>query len=301
MIQKQTSTALKKFLIRTTSPAMRRQMLAVWEQAQDFTSYWRKSLALEGALPDFIIIGAQKCGTTYLYDQIVQHPGVTGARTKEIHFFDAYYRRGLGWYRAFFPRKRAGGAAGDFLTGEASPSYLFHPHTAGRARQAVPQAKLIAILRNPVDRAYSHYHHEVRLGYEALSFEDALAQENRRVAGELERMLADDSYHSHHYMHFAYKKKGAYVDQVRHWRQFFSADQMLVLRSDDLYRDTAATVSRVYAFLGLPDWQPAAREKHKVFAYPKMAPQTRQQLLEYFAPHNQRLYDYLGEDYGWNS
>src|SRR6187200_1451927 len=137
-------------------------------------------------LPDFLVIGAQKAGTTALYAYLRWHPGITGPSWKEVSFFDRHWWRGEAWYRGQFPL-RAGGR----LVGEASPSYLFHPLAPERARSLVPDAKLIALVRNPVDRAYSQYQHAVALGREPLSFEDALAAEDERLVGEVERLLAD--------------------------------------------------------------------------------------------------------------
>src|SRR5436189_26280 len=138
-------------------------------------------------LPDFLILGAQKAGTTALYAYLRWHPQVTGPSFKEVSFFDRHYARGERWYRAHLPvRRRA-------VVGEASPSYLFHPLAPERVARMLPEARLIALLRNPVDRAFSHYQHEVALGREQLSFEDALAGEfaepNRRLAKLLGRGL----------------------------------------------------------------------------------------------------------------
>ena len=291
---------IKKFLIRNAAPVVRRQLLALAEGAQDLTSRAQQSVAWVGALPDFIIIGTQKGGTTYLYDELVKQPGFAAARTKEIHFFDAYYDRGRGWYRAFFPRKAARRGTPPMLTGEASPSYLFHPHAARRASVTTPKAKYIVLLRDPVARAYSHYHHEVRLGFEELSFAEAVAQEAARLAGELERMRDDDNYTSQPLMHYSYLARGRYLEQLQTWQRYFGRDQLLVLSSEQLQRDTPATIRRVGEFLGLKDWQPVPSITPKIFPYPKLDPVVQQRLADYFAPHNRALFDYLGEDYGWN-
>jgi hypothetical protein len=291
--------AIKKFLIRNAAPAVRRQMLALAEQAQDLASQWKSSLALVGALPDFIIIGTQKGGTTYLYDELVKQPGFAAARTKEIHFFDSYYHRGASWYQAFFPRKGANGSAA-ILTGEASPSYLFHPQVARRALAVTPRARFIALLRNPVERAYSHYHHEVRLGYEHLSFEEALDHESQRTTGEFERLSLDDTYVSHAYTHFTYQARGRYLEQLQTWHRVIPREQLLVLTSEQLQNDTPGTIAQVGEFLGLRDWKPVQSVTPKIFPYPELEPRLRQRLADYFKPFNEALFDYLGTDYGWN-
>src|SRR6187551_3563074 len=151
---------------------------AIWTYGRA-TSRWRP-------LPDFLVIGAQKAGTTALYAYLRWHPGIAGPSWKEVCFFDRHWWRGEAWYRGQFPLR-----AGERLVGEASPSYLFHPLAPERARSLVPGAKLVALLRDPVDRAYSQYQHEVALGREPLSFEDALAAEEERTRGEAERLAAD--------------------------------------------------------------------------------------------------------------
>src|SRR5215213_1565056 len=126
-------------------------------------------------LPNFIIIGAQRGGTTSLYRYLTEHPSIGAAYRKEVHFFDRHFDKGMAWYLAHFP------ARGEFpIVGEASPFYLFHPAVPGRIHAAVPQARFIALLRNPIDRAYSQYHMKSRHDLETLSFEDALAQEGER-------------------------------------------------------------------------------------------------------------------------
>ena len=134
------------------------------------------------SLPDFIMIGGMKCGTTSLFQYLQQHPGVSRVYVEEVHFFDLHYGRGLNWYRAHFPVKGKGEAT---ICGDDSPYYIFHPLVPARVREDVPGAKLIALLRNPVDRAYSHYHHELRRGREDLSFEKALDREEERLEGEV--------------------------------------------------------------------------------------------------------------------
>src|SRR5437764_5111475 len=123
-------------------------------------------------LPDFLIIGTQRGGTTSLYHYLKTHPCVQLANTKDTHFFDKKFNKGLSWYRGHFPTRLGKYYTQrvrqqPFVTGEASPSYLFHPHAPGRVAQLLPSARLIVLLRNPVDRAYSQYFHAVKLGHES--------------------------------------------------------------------------------------------------------------------------------------
>jgi hypothetical protein len=266
-----------------------------WNWLQEQSSRARR-------LPDFIIIGAQRGGTSSLYDYLAQHPYVARALKKEIHFFDNHFSQGTNWYRAHFPpvwsrydlrRRRA------VLTGEASPYYLFHPHVPARLARLVPHVKLIALLRHPVDRAYSHYHLEVRLGMETLSFEQAITCEPARIEGEIEKMARDEHYQSLEHQSFSYLTRGIYVNQLRHWFRSFPREQMLILRSEDLYSNPAAVLKQTCEFLNLPPWAPQSFEKLNEGHYPPLDSVTRERLCKYFSPYNQALYEYLGVNWHW--
>ena len=252
-----------------------------------------------GRLPDFLIVGAQKCGTSSLYHLLGGHPHVEPSKRKEIHYFDVNFAKGSDWYRAFFaaPDRREGRRV---LTGESSPYYLFHPHAPKRAAALVPEAKLFVLLRNPVDRAYSHYRAALRHGRDALGFEEALRAEGERLRGETEKMLADEGHVSLAHQRFSYLAKGVYVDQLLRWSQFFGRDRMLVLKSEDFFERPWEALGRALDFLGLPDWQPEIWEIRNSGGYTeRMDRATRRRLSDYFAPHNERLYEYLGTDFGW--
>jgi hypothetical protein len=293
---------LKRIVVHTTSPRFRRGLLSTRDRMLDLHARWRNTIGWSGKLPDFIVVGTQKGGTTELYDQLVLHPQIAPSFAKEVHFFDANYSKGTDWYTAFFPRvpephlNRPPG----YITGEASPCYLFHPDVARRVNATVPRVKIILLLRNPVDRAYSHYHHEVRLGYETLPFEKALAQEDVRLQGEKAKMLGDKHYYSDRYMHYSYLSRGIYIDQVKSWFDVFPQEQILVLKSEEFFANTSSVMSQVHAFLGVPDVEMMKPERHKSFPYPKMDQSLRQRLLEHFKPYNQELYDYLGRDFCWS-
>ncbi len=261
-------------------------------------------------LPDFIIIGTQRGGTTSLYSYLASHPSVSPASTKEVHFFDNKFTKGLAWYRAHFPsaiekyysehiQKR------NFITGESSPYYLFHPHVPERVAKAVPHAKLIVLLRNPVDRAYSQYNHEVDGGRETLtSFEEAIGREEERTAEEREKMAKDEYYVSDHHRHHSYLAKGIYVDQLRNWMNCFPRERFLILKSEDFYASPAAGLQQTLSFLNIPQAKLKSDEgEYKQYnnkTFTKMSSDTRKRLIEYFKLHNERLYDYLGVNFGWD-
>lgn len=260
-------------------------------------------------LPDFMIIGAQKGGTTSLFRLLEKHPCIVPAARKEVHYFDNMYndlQYGLNWYRAHFPmflsryykrwihRQK-------MLTGEASPYYIFHPRAPERIFNVVPRVKLILLLRDPVTRAYSHYHHSVRKGYESLTFEQAIDQEEGRLAGEVEKLCEDTYYVSFNHAHFSYLSRGIYLKQVLNWHRYFPKEQLLILRSEDFFSDPARIYNQVLEFLELParnlDSYPKYNGRDQ---YPGINPNTRKQLTEYFHLYNEKLCEYLGMDFDWS-
>jgi Sulfotransferase domain len=262
-----------------------------------------RATAAARRLPDFLILGAQKAGTTALYAYLREHPALTGPAWKEVSFFDRQFWRGEAWYRGNFPNKvylRAirSRAGVDPIVGEASPSYVFHPLAPERAAELVPDARLIVLVRNPVDRALSHYHHEVALGREPLPFEQALDDEETRMAGELERMR-DPRYFSHAWWNFTYQARGRYAEQLERWLELFPHEQLLVIPSEDLLQRSRETYAHVLDFLGAPPHELAAYPRIFEREYPPMDPATRDRLRDHFAEPNRRLYELLGRDLGW--
>lgn len=255
-------------------------------------SYGRATARLR-PLPDFLIIGAQRAGTTALYEYLRRHPGIAGPAWKEVNFFDVHHRRGEAWYRGHFPMRSPA------IVGEASPSYLLHPLAPQRAAALVPEVRLIALLRNPIDRALSHYHHEVDLGREPLSFEEAIEREEERLRGELERMLRDPAYLSHAWWNHTYLARGRYAEQLERWLAAFPREQLLVLTSEELFDEPGGAYARVLDFLGagLHDLGLYLR----VFGrdYPEMRPETRRRLAEHYAEPNRQLSELLGRELGW--
>jgi hypothetical protein len=253
-------------------------------------------------LPDFLIIGAQKCGTASLFAYLTSHPSILRSFKKEVHFFDCNYPRGESWYRAFFPldTPRMARNGGHLITGEASPYYLFHPHAARRAAETVPDAKLIVLLRDPVRRAFSQYRHRVRAGQEVRSFEEVLEQELERFPSEHARMLEDENYESVFHRHCCYLARGQYVEQLENWSQWFPRESMLIIRSEALFDDTAAVYARALSFLGIVDEHIPSFEVHnRDGSGARIDQRTEGWLRTYFAPYNRALYTWLGENLGW--
>src|SRR3954453_12016570 len=175
------------------------------------------------------------------------------------------------------------------LVGEASPSYLFHPLAPDRVARLLPDARLIALLRNPVERAFSHYQHEVALGREPLSFEEATAREDERMRGELERMLSEPSYFSYAWWNYTYLARGRYAEQLERWYASFPPEQLLVLFTEELAADTAGTYRRVLDFLGAYAHDLESYPRIFEREYEQMSPETRARLERAFEEPNRQL------------
>ncbi|MEN8129605.1 MAG: sulfotransferase [Pseudomonadota bacterium] len=254
------------------------------------------------ALPDFIIIGAMKSGTSSLFAYLAQHPQLIRSSEKELNFFHQGavlntedFIGDQAWYRAHFPLRRKTRTV--FKTFEASPGYIFNPLVPNRIFNFIPSVKLIAILRNPTERAISHYFHEVRTKQEHLSIYQALQEEEERLRPAIE----SKDYWGHVFRRYSYKSRGLYKIQLERFLQYFSWQQILVLSSDELLNNTDSTLRRVFEFVGVEaefkvkDLMPRNIGHNRT----KIDPVIYEYLDNYFLPHNKALYELTGEDYGW--
>jgi hypothetical protein len=248
-------------------------------------------------LPQFVILGAQKAGTTTLYTQLGTHPAVMPALRKEVHYFDASPRP-IEWYRAFFPRRRAvearERAVGAAVTGEATPFYLFHPGAPARLRAAVPHARLVAVLRDPVERAVSGYHHAVRMGNEPRPIEVALDPANVEALPDAPEWYDDPACPARLRGHLA---RGRYAEQLERWFAALPREQVLVLETRELAGGVA--LGKTLDFLGLPRVPFGSESDRNVGAYDTPEHAVEHRLREYFAPHNERLFTLLDQRFDW--
>ncbi len=254
-------------------------------------------------LPDFLILGAQRSGTSSLYGHLSRHPSILSALIKEVHYFDLNPHRGLGWYRVHFPlgssMRKGTPEAGRCVTGEATPYYLFHPRVPDRVHASLPNARLIVLLRNPVDRAQSHYFHEVRRGRETLPFLAAVARERERLPSEAERLMHDARYVSPIHQHRSYLHRGHYAEQLTSWWKWFSRDSILILKAENLFSHPGEVAREIFRFLGVADRNITDSPIRNRGSYQRLEPEALSMLREYYEPHNQRLYDLIGENFGW--
>jgi hypothetical protein len=255
-------------------------------------------------LPDYIIAGAQKSGTTSLWVYLNEHPLVEKPMKKEMNYFDAKFSRPLKWYRMHFPLQQPSRDAEDgqrTLTGESSAYYMFHPLAPQRIAQTLPKVKIILLLRNPVDRAFSHYQLKLRRRQEPLSFEEAIQAEEARLHGEEERIRRNPAYCSINHDRYSYLARGRYIEQILRWHSVFPSNQLLILESGEFFQKTAEVYQRVLRFLNLPSYEPPQFGNRFPGKYTaKMSSDTRRKLIAYFKPYNDQLFGYLGTRFAWD-
>ena len=249
--------------------------------------------------PAFLIVGTQKGGTFSLYEYLNQHPDVLPSVDKELAFFDLMYvNNDINWYKRQFPEREE-----NLLSGEASPNNMFHPHVPNRVYKHLPNVKLIFLLRNPVERAFSHYQMEINRDHENLSFEEAIRHERKRVKPERKKIYENPATYSELYSHFyhSYLMRGKYIDQIKRWMQFFPKEQMLFVKSEDLFEYTNETYQNVLKFLNIPNYILKDKKVRNKGRYSiSMGSWIRYELNKYFSTYNESLSIFLNKDFNWS-
>lgn len=283
-----TATGIRAIVPRAVQPAVRGALLAFGAA----TSPWR-------AEPSFMVIGAQRCGTTTLFKALAAHPRVLRPPVdKGTDYYSIYYARGRSWYRGRMPLARPGRPA--YRTFEACTYYLFHPFAIERIANDLPQVKLVVLLRDPVIRAYSAYKHEYARGFETEpDFGRALELEDGRLEGEVERMRADVSYESLAHRHHAYRRRGQYVDQLARVFAHFPRQQVHVMDSEAFFADPSAQYRALVEFLGLERWEPPRFEALNARPGSPMPADAREFLTGHYRAYDAALADLLGRPLSW--
>ncbi len=255
--------------------------------------------------PDFIVVGAQRCGTTSLFRALSQHPQIVRPTfNKGINYFDVHYDKGSEWYSGHFPtrfsaHRKAAACPGDPVVFEASGYYMFHPSAPGRIAADLPQVKLVAMLRDPVERAYSAWKHESARGFETEDFSTALALEDERLDGEVERMIADPLYQSFAHRHQAYRRRGQYADQLRDFLNHFDRSQLHVLYSESFFAEPSVEFARLCTFLDVDAPPMMEYDQHNSRPSRSMPMEARKRLLDHFRPLDSDLEEIVGRRSPW--
>lgn len=249
--------------------------------------------------PDFMLIGAPKCGTSSLFTYLEQHPDMAPPLQKELHYYSIHYHLGKIFYKANFPMttdKRP-------ITGEASPSYYWHPHVPMRVKRDMPDVRLVMLMRDPVDRAYSDYWMQVRQKAENMTWEWAVKYEKARV-DHYYRHLQDHPYSwSNNLSCYAYQLRGRYHLHVRRWLDAFPRDQLLFITTEELHNEPQETYDRVCEHVGLDPFEPEFRHYnvHKG-SYPEMEPRLHHTMDLSFEDDNEALLKLLPDlEIDWGS
>ena len=269
------------------------QVLYTYTIPSIFTDLFYSFTASKRKTPDFIVIGVHKGGTTSIYDYLNQHPEIKMSRRKEINFFSKYYFMGINYYRSFFPKKSV-----DKITGEVSPYYFFHPHAARRIKETFPNIKIILLLRNPVERAYSHFN-MVRGIDPADSFSEAINLENERTNLEEKKVIEEEDYHSVAYQSFSYINHGLYYKQLSNWSKHFNIEEMLILKSEDFFENTETELKKVYNYLNVSKIFPKDLLPKNARSYNKISTSEYQKYYPYFKEDQLKLKELLGNKFFW--
>jgi len=257
-------------------------------------------------LPDFLIAGFNRSGTHSLFEYMGQHPNILNASRREIHYFTLSYWRGLNWYKSYFPtsiyrnycEKKY---SQKFLTGEATPHYVFHPLAIKRIKKLVPNVKLIVVLRDPVENAYSHYQHYWRGGIEKESFEEAIKTDKERFE-KINELYKEDQIKEHDLKNvkIPYVSYATYIIHIKRLLEIFPKEQILFIKNFDLNQNPQEELKKIFRFLNLPEYTVQDLKKRNVGKYEKMKSQTEKYLREYFKQFNKELEDLLGMKFRWD-
>ena len=247
-------------------------------------------------LPDFIISGTVRSGTTSLYYNICEHPSVLPASYDEIGYFDSNYHLGINWYRSMFPTekemKQVKKETNFAITGEDTPFYFWKKEAAERIFEDIPNSKIIIIFRNPVDRAYSNYNLGIRKKTESLSFEDAIDEEMNFLKTHSFRDAVD--------RRRSYLSKGLYENQIKIWLDNFPREQIHILCTEDMKKNPKESLLKIFQFLGIPNYTLKNPQKQKLAEYKKMDDKTREKLLTFYEPYNQKFFETIQEKFDWD-
>ena len=264
------------------------------------TVWYGERTAGRRPLPDFLVVGGQRCGTTSLFRALMAHPDIARPMVnKGVNYFDVNYHRGEEWYRGHFPARSEDAPTRVF---DASGYYMFHPLAAERIVHDLPTIKIVAMVRDPVERAWSAYKHELARGFEwERSFAHAVDLEDARLEGEIERMVADPAYQSFNHRHHAYRRRGEYARLLQPFIQGLGRDRVHIIESERFFAEPAQVYAGLTEFLEVEPVVPERFDRFNARPGSDGDSETFQRLRERFAPHDEALADLLGHPPFWRS
>jgi len=259
---------------------------------------FRRSTERYRALPNCIIAGAMRAGTGSLYNYLSEHPDVIRSRErKEVHFFDLHYEYGVNWYRTHFPLAFF---AKKSVIMEASPYYMIHPQVPKRIKKLIPNTRIVFLVRNPIDRAYSHYQNNLKKRFEDLTFEEAIQKEVQRIEGEEDTLRNDPFYQSWAFQRFTYLRRGLYIKDILNWNHYFSRTQIEIIQSELLFQKPSEALEKLEDWLCLSHHKYRDLKHHNQSDYSTVLKDSvRNHLAKFFAPYNEKLFKFLGYRLDW--
>lgn len=279
----------------------RRALVKVRHRLRFLTARWR-------VRPDFVIIGCQRGGTSSLYRYLAQHPDISPSLRKETEYFTARFPEGEAWYRAHFPLELRHRIAALFgrrrLTFEATPDYLLDPRAPTRCHELLPDAKIVVLLREPGERAFSQFHHNVRLDLESEGFERAIAAEESRIASDIAEMEVNPGTPATAFRRYSYLTRGDYAEQLERWFEQYPRDRFLILESEEFFSDPGRVLGEVLEFVGARRWSPPEFRNYSylergVVGHEEVPAEMREMLDDRFADSNKRLAALIDRDLTW--
>ena len=254
-------------------------------------------------LPECAVIGTGKGGTTALHYYLGQHPCIGSSAYDELGFFNENYHLGINWYKSLFPtvfyKKKMESKNKQCLFFDVTSTYMEEELTAKNVYEVNPNQKIIVILRNPVDRAYSHYHVNVKEKSEKRSFEDAVFEEMNRIKSE--RIIQNKNKNLRVFTpnNIHYLKKGFYALQLKSWFKIFPREQILVLSTEEFQEDQNIIYKKIFDFLNIPNMKIKSTEKMEKGNYIPMKHDTQNLLLDYFRQYNYELFELINSEFDW--
>ena len=271
-----------------------------------FDGTYRTLTSSSRTFPDFMVIGFPKCGTKSLFSYVKQHPNIGTPTDYGKYFFDTNFNRGVGWYKAHYPtvkqKKMLKEKNGAYCMGDYSARYMMYYPSALRIKKLVPNAKLIVVLRNPADRAYSQFNFKKKWD-DSLSFHDTIEEDEKRLQN-WEYLVENDliTRESHVEVKTPYFTMGKYARHLKEWFKVFPKEQFHFVPTDNMSDDVAIqkTVTKVFKFLGLPDYEITEFGRKNVGSYEKIDVEERKILRDYYKPHNEELERLLDMKFNWS-
>ena len=253
-------------------------------------------------LPECFVIGVVRSGTTSLYHYLGQHPCIGSSAYDEIGYFDNNYHLGVNWYKSLFPTKFTKNKIikkhGKFLTYDVTPFYIYNPLVARRILASFPRAKIISNLRNPIDRAYSNYILMYQDGDTTKTFEEMIQIAMDEI--EKNKVKLNDEVYAADTFYQNILARGFYADQLKIWFEKFQKKQILIIPSEDLALKPDQVLTKVFEFLDLPYFKIKDFTRQNKREYHPMKDETRKLLVEFYKPHNKKLFDMLGSKFDWD-